>query len=208
MACPLCFSGATFLYDQDRLRSYFKCETCALVFVDRGSVISPQQEKERYEAHENSENNSDYRDYLSSIAQSIRPHLKNGDVGLDFGSGKTKILSELLMPHVTFSYDVYFLPDDSLLKRKYDFIILSEVIEHLRDPLRIMEDLKKCLNPQGQFFIKTKFYPERREDFGNWFYKRDITHIQFFCQMSFEKLSSLLGLQEVLRVGDDLFIIR
>lgn len=208
MACPLCLSESSQLYDHDKFRNYYKCGSCTLVFVDRSDLVGLNVEKERYEAHENSDDNGGYRTYLGRISDQIRPYLSSDQTGLDFGSGKTTILSELLKPFHVSSYDIFFFPDRSVLERSYDFIILSEVIEHLRDPLSIMKGLKQSLKPNGQFFIKTKFYPNSQKDFGNWFYKRDITHVQFFSDKSFNVLAKTLSMSRAIPLGEDLFILQ
>jgi transcription initiation factor TFIIIB Brf1 subunit/transcription initiation factor TFIIB len=198
MTCPLCYSSQNELFDQDKLRHYYLCQNCGLVFVPRNELISESSEKSRYDAHENAENNRGYRAYLTQIANSIRPHLKSGDHGLDFGCGRTKLLAEILTPHDIDSYDVYFHPDELLIQKKYDFIILSEVIEHLRDPA---ETMKKLRSLSSTFFIKTKMCPDK-DKFSEWFYKRDHTHVQFFNDKSFDAL----GFKSWKKIGDDLYL--
>jgi SAM-dependent methyltransferase len=202
MICPLCTSSSQDLYHRDKTRSYFKCSTCELVFVPRDELISPDQEKARYESHENSEDDSGYREYLGKIAASIIPHLEEKDAGLDFGSGKTKLLAELLKPHHVESYDIFFHPANDLLEKTYQFIIMSEVIEHLREPHIVLEKLKSLLTPAGKLFIKTKFYPDQQK-FADWFYKRDITHVQFFNEHSFKQIT-----QSCEQIGEDLWLLR
>lgn len=198
MSCPLCLSRDEELFSQDKQRSYQLCRSCGLVFVPRTELVSLSAEKDRYESHENSETDDGYRKYLGTIADAIRKEVGPSDHGLDFGSGKTKLLAELLSPNPVESYDVYFHPDDSLLQKKYDFIVMSEVIEHLRDPRETMESLR---NLSRKFFIKTKWYPEK-EKFSEWFYKRDITHVQFFNETSF----NALGFKSWKKIGGDLYL--
>jgi len=198
MTCPLCHSADNELFDQDPIRHYYLCKSCGLVFVPRNELISESLEKSRYDAHENSETDSGYREYLTSIAVSIRPHLKHGEKGLDFGCGRTKLLAEILSPQTIDSYDVYFHPEESLLEQNYDFIIMSEVIEHLRDPALTMKKLRTL---SSKFFIKTKMYPDK-EEFGSWFYKRDNTHVQFFNETSFNELK----FKEWKKIGTDLYL--
>lgn len=208
MICPLCFSIESEIFDQDKLRFYFKCSLCDLVFVPRESLISSAAEKERYEAHENEENES-YTSYLNKTVNAIKPHLKSSNVGLDFGCGRTKILEKLFSEDgfKLKSYDLFFYPESEILSNKFNFIILSEVIEHLRDPQGIMLRLKENLTDGGQFFIKTKLRPETSLDFSKWFYKRDSTHVQFFNQKSFEALRVILRMKEVEKISEDLFKI-
>lgn len=208
MICPLCFATESEIFDQDKMRSYLKCSVCDLIFVPRDSLISPLAEKERYEAHENAENES-YSSYLNKAVTATRPHLMPSAKGLDFGCGRTKILESLFRKNgfQVESYDLFFHPDGKLLSQQYDFIILSEVIEHLREPRDIMLRLKNNLSPGGQFFIKTKLRPETSAEFSKWFYKRDSTHVQFFNKKSFNALTAILGMKEAEMIGEDLFKI-
>lgn len=205
MICPLCSSTETELFDRDKFRSFHQCRHCSLVFVPRTELISLDQEKKRYEAHENDEEDPGYRSYLAKVAQSISKNLSQGMKGLDFGSGRTKLLAHLIGGDID-SYDVFFHPDESLKQKTYDFIILSEVIEHLREPALELQNLKKMLNPNGILFVKTKLLPS--EDFSNWFYKRDITHVQFFSSITFNFLSGKYGFRTAEKIGDDLFLFR
>ena len=208
MICPLCLSAESEKFDQDKTRSYQKCLHCDLVFVPRDSLISTSAEKERYEAHEN-EPNDHYTSYLKKIADAIEPFLPKSATGLDFGCGRTKILEKILIAKgfTAQSYDVYFHHDENVFESQYDFIILSEVIEHLRDPREIMLKLTNNLTPHGQLFIKTKPRPESRDAFNKWFYKRDSTHVQFFNDTSMKELTAILGMKNVEMVGEDLFRI-
>ncbi len=189
--CPLC-SGSAHSYHQDKQRSYFECEKCGLVFVPREELIGSHAEKSRYDSHEI---DPGYQTYISTIAAAIMPHVK-GERGLDFGSGKTTILGDII-GNVD-SYDIFYRPDETLLNRNYDYIIMSEVIEHLRNPKETMEMLRK-LAPK--FFIKTKLLPEKSK-FENWFYKRDITHVQFFNPTSFDAL----GFAHWKKIGEDIYL--
>lgn len=199
MICPLCRSDSE-LFDREKFRSYFQCRVCSLVFVPRSEILTHAQEKERYEAHENS--GPGYETYLNQIISSIKPHLTDEMKGLDFGSGSSTYLSKTLKN--TKAYDVYFHPDKSLLEKRYEFVIMSEVIEHLRDLEEEMRLIKTILKPGSLLFVKTKFLPE--EDFSNWFYKRDRTHVQFFNQKSFRKLSELFGFSGHQEIGEDLYL--
>jgi hypothetical protein len=200
VSCPLCSSSEASLYDKDMKRSFYLCGSCALVYVSRSDLLSAKDERERYEAHENSSEDAGYVQYLKSIFTSVEPHIKVGDEGLDFGSGKTSVLGDFF-PSCD-SYDVFFQPREEIWLKRYDFIILSEVIEHLAQPLETMERLSGLLKPGGQFFIKTKFIPD---NFSAWFYKRDLTHVQFFSPASMNWLSRRLGMSECLEMGKDLY---
>lgn len=197
MKCILCQEGLVFPWVEDNQRSYLRCESCSLIFVPRDQLLSAPEEKNRYDQHQNKEDDLRYREYLSKITTSVLQHLLPGSRGLDFGCGASTLLSQIFLESRVSvdSYDLYYHPDDKFRFRSYDFIVLSEVIEHLSDPRKTMEELRYLLRPGGQIFIKTRFVPEKEEVFSKWYYKNDPTHIQFFNHRSMEKLASLLGLK-------------
>ncbi len=194
LSCINCSSEETFLIYKNSLREYLECSFCQLIFVPRNQLISTDEEKSRYDNHENSAEDSRYREYLTGIFSGISPYLVSGSTGLDFGCGASTLLAQIFEEHdfKMSSYDLYYLPDDEIWQKKYDFIVLSEVIEHFREPRQIMEKLSGILRPQGQIFVKTKFFELEKEKFGNWFYKNDPTHIQFFNQASLNYVAKCL----------------
>jgi len=203
--CPICLECNTQEYAQDKFRSYSICDGCGLIFVPRSELISAEDERTRYEHHQNESEDPAYFDYLSKIARCV-PYLKKGDEGLDFGCGPSPVLANIFSSSgfVTSSYDLYFHPHLPYRAKTYDFIILSEVIEHLRNPIEVLKELGGLLNDNGKIFIKTKFYPEK-ELFNNWFYKRDLTHIQFFNEKSLHWLSKSLRMNFMGQIGPDLY---
>ncbi len=209
MSCPLCLRQKVEQFDQDKSRHYLKCD-CGLVYVPREELISEADEKKRYDSHQNSESDPGYKNYLNQIAEAMLPFLNKKEEGLDFGCGSSKIMEEILSDNgfKTRSFDLYYHPEEALLKGKYHFLILSEVIEHLRNPREILLNLKGMLHANGKIFIKTKWYPDKIHDFSQWFYKRDLTHIQFFNESSFQELSHLLELEDIQILGNDLYLFR
>ena len=210
MICPLCLSQEHQEFDRDKNRSYQLCSNCTLVYVPREQLISSAEEKQRYDSHENSTDDPGYAAYLNNIADSMLPYLASGMKGLDFGCGRTTLLADLLEEsHLTMnSYDLYFHPNEKVWEGRYDFIVLSEVIEHLSHPREIMKKLCSLLNEEGMIFIKTKFYPKDASIFKNWFYKRDKTHVQFFNEESFQFLVKEIELSSFERIGDDLYLLK
>jgi SAM-dependent methyltransferase len=208
--CPVCHGYDNHEFSRDKKRIYYLCNDCSLVFVPRNLLIATEEEKKRYESHDNSNENTEYRAYLTKIADSIEPLLLKGTHGLDFGSGKTTLFSDLLKERgfQMSSYDLYFHPNEEIWSQKFDFIVLSEVIEHVRDPHECLEKIKSLLNSAGQLFIKTKFYPPDKKLFDDWFYKRDMTHVQFFNRNSLNQLAKTVGFNGSFKmIGEDLYRI-
>ena len=207
MKCPLCEGAESEIWDQDKTRSYHRCLECTLIYVPRDKIISPLEEFKRYSTHQNNEGSASYVEYLRKTVRATLSFVNENMNGLDFGCGESTIMAKLygeeLIP--VDSYDLYFHPSEEIWTRKYHFIMLSEVIEHLATPNFIMKKIRNLLESRGQLFIKTKFYPEKKEDFPKWFYKRDPTHIQFFSENSMKELASHLGMKGPEQIGEDLY---
>lgn len=210
MNCPLCSQSEVSLFLKEKRRDFFICNYCSLVFVPRDQIVSEELERARYEAHDNSDQNEDYKSYIFNIAQVISKNLSYGLNGLDFGSGKTTLMADFFKAngYPMDSYDIFFQPDSSVLEKKFDFIVMSEVIEHLRYPKKEVLKIAGMLKDKGYLFIKTKLLPANVEDFKNWFYKRDLTHVQFFSFKSFEIFSEKFGMSKMEQIDEDLFLFR
>lgn len=208
MNCPLCNSSSIKLFDKDKFRSYFLCSDCQLISVPRNELISPDEEKRRYDLHANDESDQ-YKSYLTGIGDALLPHISAGSQGLDFGCGKSLLMEKILESHghKVESYDIYFHPKEAVLDSEFDFILLSEVIEHLATPLDVMQNLRKKLKVGGKVFLKTKLYPPDPMSFCSWSYKRDPTHIQFFSFNSLKKLGEIIDLPQLEVLGPDIFML-
>lgn len=173
-------------------------------------MISKDKEKQRYDSHQNNENDPNYQNYLNQIVNEILPHIDLSENGLDFGCGRTDLMSQIFKAQniSVDSFDLYFFPNQTIWQKKYNFIILSEVIEHLREPIVEMNKIRDCLIEHGQIFIKTKLYPPEKVFFDKWFYKRDNTHIQFFNLASIKYLAKILRMNGPEVIGEDLFVIK
>ncbi len=201
MICPLCQKDGAERFHQDSSREFFLCSGCTIIFVPRSALITPSEEKKRYDSHQNDGDDPGYRDYFLKTVRPVLNELSPGRRGLDFGCGRTRLMAGLFADngHVTDSYDPFYFPDERVFEKKYDFAVLNEVIEHLRDPAVSLIRLKSII--QGPIFVRTKLYPVNEPEFANWFYKRDITHVQFFSL----KALSFLGTVKILK--DDLYRI-
>ena len=102
-------------------------------------------------------------------------------------------------------YDLYFYPEEKYKKHLYDAIILEEVIEHLKDPMCVLNDLIPLLENGGKIIIRTNFIPTNIFE-GKWWYLRDTTHISFFDIKTFKYISNLLPLAIIHCNDKDLII--
>ncbi len=189
--CPLCKATTVSKTYQDRWRDYFRCGNCNLVFVPPVHFLSAKEEKARYDLHQNSPDDKDYRQFLSRLFIPIRERLVPGSHGLDFGSGPGPTLS-VMFEEVGYSmviYDHFYATEPTLFEKQYDFITASEVVEHLHDPKKELDRLWGCLKPGGSLGVMTKLLSDS-EAFAHWRYKDDPTHVCFFSRTTFEWLAA------------------
>jgi len=182
--------------------TFYHCKSCDFIFLEDNKLLSQEKEKERYLLHNNTEENQGYLDMLNDfIEKTILPY-KIKSI-LDFGSGPNPVLAGILKKKrfQVDIYDLYFHPDDSYKTKKYDAIILTEVLEHLENPLRVLKELKNLLNKNGIIAIMTLFHPNNTDLFKNWWYITDLTHISFFTPKTLEIIGKKLNLR--FRLIDD-----
>ena len=191
--CPLCRAsqGRPFYRDS---REYFRCPVCTLVFVLPCQFLSSKEEKSVYDLHYNSADDPGYRRFLARLFGPLSQRLAPNSCGLDFGSGPGPTLSVMFEEagHSMEIYDPFFAPETIALQRKYDFIVASEVVEHLHDPRRELDRLWSCLKPNGLLGIMTKRVIDR-DAFSRWHYKNDPTHVCFFSTATFQWLADHWG---------------
>ncbi|MBN1492840.1 MAG: class I SAM-dependent methyltransferase [Candidatus Omnitrophica bacterium] len=172
------------------------CENCEFISLDECLILAPDEEKRRYELHNNTFENKGYVDmFLSFIDSAILPHKDHVSSALDFGCGTTPVLATLLKEHIEYvdHYDPYFYPHEEVFKKKYDLITTTEVIEHLKSPLMQLSELVSRLNPHGILAIMTRFHPGNDIEFLKWWYIRDETHISFYTVNTLRVIANAIG---------------
>jgi SAM-dependent methyltransferase len=189
--CPLCKAAGASNFYQDRRRDYFLCPTCKLVFVPAVYFLSAEDEKARYDLHQNAPTDQGYRQFLSRLFLPMKEYLNPESRGLDFGSGPGPTLSVMFeeIGHTVAIYDHFYAMKPSVLKQQYDFITATEVVEHLHNPRKELDRLWACLKPGGNLGIMTKLVHDC-EAFARWHYKDDPTHVCFFSCSTFEWLAT------------------
>lgn len=205
--CPLCEHNRIDFYFADA-RSFWQCENCQLVFVAASEHLSEFYEKERYDFHENDSTDPGYRAFLNRLIKPLSERLDGGSEGLDFGCGPGPTVSIMLeeLGHKVACFDKFYANKPELLDQRYDFITSTEVIEHLSEPRLELERLAGLLKPSGYFGIMTKLLPPA-DQFANWHYKKDLTHICFYAERTFEWIAAQWDLSlEILDV--DVIILR
>lgn len=185
MNCSLCKSGIKDCQTDKHGKKYYYCNYCELITLDNGFYLSSEAEKQRYQLHENSAENKGYFSYLNNIiTNSITPFLKPGNKILDFGCGPEKTLAKILkdMGYKVSTFDPHFDNNHQWLNSKYDAITVIEVFEHILTPAKELEVIYSCLNKGSFLIIRTMLHNNNWDNFFNWWYKEDPTHITFYSE--------------------------
>jgi len=194
MQCPLCQNPLSQSF-QTRRRPrelFWHCETCSLVSKDPSILPDAVTEKARYDEHQNG--GEGHRRFLLPVVEAVTARYPATARGLDWGSGPVAVLAELLKErgYGVETYDPFFGPKEKP-GGVFDFITLTEVIEHLHRPALELNELRERLKPGGRLIVQTDTYPgggagRAGEYFENWGYRNDPTHVSFFSPATFEFL--------------------
>lgn len=161
------------------------CHSVSSSFPDGG--------KARYELHKNSIEDADYVDFLNRIIRPMLPYLHNDMRGLDYGSGPSPVLSQLVRRQgfTCEDYDPFFA--DRSLQPPYDFIFSTECFEHFHYPRVDIQRICTLLKPGGLLGIMTGRWTILKS-FANWHYTHDLTHVSFYHAKTFDYLCRHYGL--------------
>lgn len=185
--CPLCSSKETSLFhmsnEKKAVREFHHCINCDLMFVPSQFHLDNIAQKKRYLEHNNDPYDQDYRDFILRLLDHLKPYLNPKALGLDYGAGPGPALATMMREdgYDIQLYDPFFYPDKSALYKKYDFITCTETMEHMSEPICDLITLDQILKPSGWIGIMTGML-ESWDDFHNWYYYRDPTHIRFYSK--------------------------
>ena len=194
MNCIVCRSAPRSHYTTIDSQTYWRCVECHSIFLDQTHYPSAPEEKAHYLKHDNRIDHPGYRKFLSRLSKPLMPLLKPKGQGLDFGCGPGPALAAMLSEQgfsITL-YDPFFHPDETALMKRYDFITCTETAEHFHDPFAEFNRLNNLLKPQGYLGVMTCFSTQRC-NFENWHYRRDPTHVVFYCETSFRVIAAQHG---------------
>ncbi len=186
MICTLCDSKLTNKKDE----YYYECDTCKAIVKDKTYYLPADQEKTRYEAHNNDINDVRYQKFTSPITNYVIKEFSPKHKGLDFGSGTGPVISSMLLKegYNIVQYDPFFAPNKNVLKNTYDYIVSCEVFEHFYNPKTEIDKLIRLLNNNGALLIMTMLYNDYI-DFNSWFYRKDPTHVFIYRKETIEYIA-------------------
>ena len=84
-----------------------------------------------------------------------------------------------------------------LFRSKYDLITTTEVVEHLKEPMQYFELFKQLMKENSILAVMTQFHPQNSNNFLQWHYIRDASHISFYSEVTMKKIAELIGLEIV-----------
>src|SRR5262249_27323491 len=84
----------------------------------------------------------------------------------------------------------------------FDVILAADVLEHVRDPRRLLQQSQELLRPEGRVIASVPnighWYPRARVALGRFDYDRrgilDVGHVRFFTRHRFERIAKSAGL--------------
>lgn len=195
--CPLCKSPAKVSQIINQ-RVFHSCEVCFGVFLDRFFYLNFQDEKMRYELHQNNVEDERYQKFVSPITSAIVNDFLPENKGLDFGAGTGPVIAKVLKDQ-GFGielYDPVFHNYPETLEKKYDYIACCEVIEHFHHPEKEFKLLKNLLRPDGKLYCMTEMFHDAL-NFEQWYYKNDPTHVFFYQKKTMEWIKNQFGFSQV-----------
>ncbi|MDT7832846.1 class I SAM-dependent methyltransferase [Flavobacteriaceae bacterium S356] len=186
MICTLCDSKLVHKIDE----YYYDCDTCKAIVKDERYYLTSEEERERYETHNNDVNDIRYQNFTSPITNYVLDHFLPEHKGLDFGSGTGPVISSELSKrgYRIVQYDPFFAPNESVLKNRYDYIVSCEVFEHFYKPKKEIGHLASMLKTDGALLIMTLLYNDQM-DFSKWFYRKDPTHVFIYTKETIEYIA-------------------
>ncbi len=197
--CPLCKSPEIHFQFHQKLhsRDFYLCETCDLSFVDRDKLLDRDEEKSRYDLHQNDIRSTGYEKFLRRVINPVISSFSSSAKGLDFGSGPYPMLIEIFneegFQHIE-GYDPLYRPDSTVFEKKYAFITMCEVIEHIYDLNFEVSRIAELLDPESWLVISTGI-KQASAELEKWHYIHDDTHINLFSTKTFEWMERSLGLK-------------
>lgn len=182
MSCPLCANNNCSIIG----KTFSRCLECQLIFKPQTAHLTKEQERARYESHENSLENKGYVQFLTPAMEAVAARARSGAQGLDYGCGPQPVLAHMLNQKgfVTGYYDPFFFPEGLKIEREFNFITCTEAAEHFFKPGEEFTKIFSLLKPGGFLVVMTELFQENT-DIDNWYYAKDPTHVCFYSRDTF-----------------------
>ncbi len=210
MKCHICHQRTETFLDEKTDITYYHCKHCEYIFKNPECYQDLPTQKERYNLHQNDENDAGYQAYFQRFLDFLLPLVGTPGTALDFGCGRSALLASLLKKEGTDCdyYDPLYHPDKTYDSKKYELIVSTEVFEHLHQPREVFESLLERLEEGGYLAVQTQFHPNDVEAFKKWYYHQDPTHIVFFTAQTFKVLCNMYGCEYISENGKNMVLLR
>ena len=217
MKCSLCGKKTEKIMKVVDGVGIYECENCRLGFVDQNKIVKKNLDK-LYRLNEYKKEERMIESRLDPIVDNILKY-KNSGSALEIGSGhgllsslllkkgnfKLEVVEPYLNPHYLSgqSYKLHKTDLDRFLKiykKKFDLILIFDVIEHLEDPFTSLQNLKDILRKDGVLVIQTPNYQSLMQSMTkkwSWWMIED--HKWFFTPHSLQKALKKKGFNNVYR---------
>ncbi len=204
MICTLCSSPLI----NKRDKYYYNCDVCKAIVMDEKFYLSAEDEKARYETHNNDVNDVGYQNFTLPITNYVVENLLPEHNGLDFGSGTGPVISSMLLKRGfdIVQYDPFFAPNRNVLNNRFDYIVSCEVFEHFHKPDIEIYNLMALLKNDGLLLIMTMLYNDQI-DFKTWNYRNDATHVFIYRKETIEYIADRKKL-EIIVLTDRLIVLK
>jgi SAM-dependent methyltransferase len=208
--CHICDKPTDLFIHEKTDITYYHCKACEYIFKSPTCYQAIEEQKVRYDLHENNEADEGYRAYFQRFLDFVLPFVGKPETALDFGCGRSRLLAKLLREKgiECDAYDPLYHPTIAYDSKKYELIVSTEVFEHLHQPKEVFEKLLNRLEEGGYMALQTQFHPNDTEAFKKWYYHQDPTHIVFFTAHTFKVLCKIFGCRFIGDNGKNMVVIK
>jgi pseudouridine kinase len=204
---------------------YLQCANCGGIFLARDLLPSAEAERQRYELHRNSPDDSGFRTYLESFIEPVLDAIGGISTIFDYGSGPDPALVSILRSrgYDVRGWDPFFAPDTLPFDGGADLVVCHEVAEHFFEPRRDFALMAPLVKVGGHLVVGTMVLPENgqggeggpftapqtvREFFSSWWYRQDSTHVSFYSETALRITGESAGLTWLGAVGKNAYLFR
>lgn len=200
-----------------------KCNNCNFVFSKKLPTI--QMINKCYQAYDRSVRLS--QESIKNIEKKVKKQIKKYNINsvLDVGCGNGEFLDiykklgkktffteygEDLISKLEKNHEFVEGGMKPFSKKKFDLVILSEVIEHTNDPKSLIESISKVQNKNGLIYITTPNYNSfeskiLKKDYGIFTYPE---HLSYFTIYTLDKLLKQKGYKKIYGYSSNISLYR